>query len=56
MVKVKGKKAGICDGAPSTAALVYVKLMFNIPVNNFFNFSHVGMISYDSYLSGFIQY
>ena len=30
LVKVKGKKAGICNGVPSTAALVFFKeCMFN---------------------------
>ena len=27
-VKVKGKKAGICDGVPSTAALVFFVFVF----------------------------
>ena len=30
LVKVKGKKADICDGVPSTAALVFLY------INNFF--------------------
>ena len=32
IVKVKGKKAGICDGVPSTAALVTYNLYFGVKV------------------------
>ena len=34
-VKVIGQKAGICDGVPSTSALVLFDFILNIPVNNF---------------------
>ena len=34
-VKVIGQKAGICDGVPSTSALVLFVLMLYIQVNNF---------------------
>ena len=30
-VKVIGQKAGICDGVPSTSALVYLKLLYYLP-------------------------
>ena len=30
-VKVIGQKAGICDGVPSTSALVYLSLTVNFP-------------------------
>ena len=33
-VKVIGQKAGICDGVPSTSALVLSMLMFNCSLNN----------------------
>ena len=31
-VKVIGQKAGICDGLPSTSALVTVVFLFNVPL------------------------
>ena len=34
-VKALGQKAGICDGVPSTSALVLFALMLYVPVNNF---------------------
>ena len=33
-VKVTGQKAGICDGVPSTSALVFDLILY-VPVNNF---------------------
>ena len=33
-VKVIGQKAGICDGVPSTSALVFCNLMFHF-INNY---------------------
>ena len=38
-VKVIGQKAGICDGVPSTSALVYINLVeffFIVPVKKIF--------------------
>ena len=34
-VKAIGRKAGICDGVPSTSALVLFDFILYVPVNNF---------------------
>ena len=41
-VKVISQKAGICDGVPSTSALVWFGLMLNVPVNSY---GHVMTVS-----------
>ena len=41
-VKAIGQKAGICDGVPSTSALVLFDLVLCIPVNSY---GHVRTVS-----------
>ena len=36
-VKVIGQKAGICDGVPSTSALVYVAFAVSLKTKKLFN-------------------
>ena len=42
-VKVIGQKAGICDGLPSTSALVKIKVIWKMPIKNTINMTYYAL-------------